>query len=167
MQNHAALFIVSIFPAARPALVQFNPPPDPINGADNSPRTLAGGTGTVSATGTLSISGGTIAITVTGNSTLNNLGTIEQTGTARAVRQTANGPFTLNNGSPGNSTASLRATGDDAFQANQSGASVTINNYGMVSSTGGRATNMFAITTGSNTVNNFSTGILTATGSDA
>src|SRR5437868_7154046 len=90
MQNPAALFIVSIFAAAATAVAQFNPPPDPINGADTTPRTLAGGTGTVSATGTLSISGGTIAITVTGSSTLNNLGTIEQTGTARAVRLTAN-----------------------------------------------------------------------------
>ena len=47
----------------------------------------AGQTGTITATGSLIVGGGTNAVTITGNNaTLTNLGTLEQTGTGRAIR---------------------------------------------------------------------------------
>ena len=49
-------------------------------------QTLATGTGEVTATGTLSVSGGTVGITVTGSAAIANSGVIQQTGTGRAIR---------------------------------------------------------------------------------
>ncbi len=163
-----ALLLAAACAVAPNLHAQLMPGPDPITGTVNAAQTLASGTGTVSATGTLSVSGGAVAVTITGGSTLNNFGTIEQTGTGRAIRLTANNvSATVNNGSMSNSTALVRGVGDDAFQVNQANASIVLNNYGTFDSTGGQAIDWGAILTGSNTLNNFSSGFLTATGSDA
>lgn len=165
----AALLTLSLISISRLAHAQFNPGPDPITGTVNTAQTLSSGTGSVSATGKLSVSGA-IAVSVVGTSTISNLGTIEQTDGAgfRAIRlNTDNASLTINNGSNSNSAAIIRGTGDDAFQANRGGDSVTVNNYGTMTSGGGQALDLAAITTGTNTVNNFATGSLTATGKDA
>ncbi len=163
----AALTLAMVQFTVATGRAQLLPGPDPITGTNNNAQTLAGGTGTVSASGNLSVGGGSVAVTITGSSTLNNLGTIQQTGSGRAIRLTANGvASTVNNGSAVNSTALVQAVGDDAFQVNQTGTSVTLNNYGTLNSLGGQAVDWNAITTGANTLNNFSTGVLSATGND-
>jgi subtilase-type serine protease len=152
----------------------------------------AGNTGTVTSGSTLSTNGSTQAVTLTGSGTitLNNSGTIEQTGTARAIRNNA-GPITfrlnnsgtissladdvlkmgvaasvfefsnqgtiwqkgtgtasgqaldlrdltstgnvITNGSATNSSAMIRADGDDALRP---GRNITITNYGTIISNG-------------------------------
>src|SRR6476646_9280183 len=99
----ATLLITLVALPGSTVQAQLAPGPDPITGANSTAQTLASGTGTVSATGSLSTSGAAIAITVTGNSTLVNLGTIQQTGTVRAIRlNTNNVALTLNNGASNN-----------------------------------------------------------------
>jgi hypothetical protein len=168
MRNSTGLAIASLFLTANLAIAQLAPGPDPITGTVNTAQTLATGTGNVSATGNLSLSNGSVAVTVTGNSILNNLGTI-QNSSARAIRlNTASVTFTLNNGASNNSTASIASSADDAFQANVSSNSVTVNNYGTITSTGAQqALDLNAVTNGTTTVTNFATGIITSTGNDA
>jgi len=57
---------------------------------DPSAKTLASGpTGTVQANGKLAVNGSIVAVTVTGNNaTQNNTGTVDPTGTGRAIRDT-------------------------------------------------------------------------------
>jgi hypothetical protein len=61
-----------------------------ITGPSTNAQTLgsgAGQTGTITDTGSLTVGGGTNAVTISGNNaTLTNLGTLEQTGTGRAIR---------------------------------------------------------------------------------
>ncbi len=144
---------------------------------DTAAKTLgsgAGQTGTVNATGTLSVSGSTVAITITGNNeTLNNYGTIKQTGSGRVIRDnTGVSSLIINNGSITNSTALIQSADADVIQMNQAAGSVTLNNYGTMTSlnpsaAGSQAVDFNAITTGANTVNNFATGILQASQADA
>ena len=80
-----------------------------ITGPSTTAQTLgsgAGQTGTITDTGSLTVSGGTNAVTITGNNaTLTNLGTLEQTGTGRAIRDnTGVTGLTITNGSATNST---------------------------------------------------------------
>jgi autotransporter-associated beta strand protein len=135
--------------------------------------TGSGQTGTIQSTGSLAVSGSTVAVTISGNNaTLTNLGTINQTGTGRAVRDnTGVTGMTINNGSTTNSTALLQAADADVIQMNKP-ASVTLNNYGTMTSLnaskgGAQAVDFNAITSGSNIVNNFATGILQARDADA
>ena len=140
-----------------------------------SGRSLAAGeTGTVAATGSLTVTGSTVAVTITGNSaTLSNLGTISQTGTGRVIRDnTGVTGLVINNGSTTNSTALMQAADADVIQMNKTPASVTLNNYGTMSSLnaskgGAQAVDFNAIQSGSNVVNNFSTGTLVANDADA
>ena len=133
----------------------------------------AGQTGTVNATGTLTVSGSTVAITITGNSaTLSNDGTIKQTGSGRLIRDnTGVTGLLINNGSIANSAALMQSADADVIQMNKPVATVTLNNYGTMTSLnasagGSQAVDFYAIT-GANTVNNFATGIMQASQADA
>ena len=135
--------------------------------------TGSGQTGTVEKTGSLTVSGSTVAVTVSGNNaTLTNLGTISQTGTGRAVRDnTGVTGLTVNNGSTTNSTALMQAADADVFQMNKP-ASVTLNNYGTMTSLnaskgGAQAVDFTAITSGTNIINNFATGVIQARDADS
>ncbi|HZE92030.1 MAG TPA: PEP-CTERM sorting domain-containing protein, partial [Rhizobacter sp.] len=134
----------------------------------------AGQTGSVTATGTLTVSGSSNAVTVSGNSaTLTNLGTIKQTGTGRVVRDnTGVTGLTVSNGSLTNSSALMQAADADVIQMNVGGGSVVLNNYATMlsvnaSAGGAQAVDFNAITTGTNTVNNFAGGLLKAFEADA
>ena len=82
----------------------------------------AGQTGTITDTGSLTVSGGTNAVTITGNNaTLTNLGALEQTGTGRAIRDnTGVTGLTVTNGSSTNSTAVMQTADGDVIQMNKS-----------------------------------------------
>ncbi|MDO9316413.1 MAG: PEP-CTERM sorting domain-containing protein [Burkholderiaceae bacterium] len=134
----------------------------------------AGQTGTVTATGTLTVSGGTNAVTISGNNaTLTNLGTIKQTGTGRVIRDnTGVTGLTITNGSLTNSSALMQSADADVIQMNVAGGSVILHNYGTMSSLnatagGAQAVDFSAITTGANTVNNYAGGLLKALEADA
>jgi hypothetical protein len=143
-----------------------------ISTADTTARTLGSGsgqTGTVTATGVLTVSGATIAVTITGNNaTLNNLGTISTPGTGRVIRDnTGVTGLVINNGSATNATALMQAADADVIQMNKAVASVTLNNFGQMislnaSAGGSQAVDFSAITTGANVVNNFASGLLKA-----
>jgi autotransporter-associated beta strand protein len=138
-------------------------------------QTLAAGqTGTVETTGSLIVSGSTVAVSLAGNNaTLNNLATISQTGSGRAIRDnTGVSNFILNNGSLTNSNALIQTADADVIQMNVPAASVILNNYGTMTSLnksqgGAQAVDFNAITLGSNVINNFATGILQAQDADA
>ena len=135
----------------------------------------AGQTGTVNAGVSLTVSGGTVAVTITGNNaTLTNLGSILQTGTGRVIRDnTGVTGLVINNGSITNSVALMQAADADVIQMNVAGGSAILNNYGSMISLntptvgGNQAVDFSAITTGANTINNFSTGIMQAAEADA
>jgi Passenger-associated-transport-repeat len=148
-----------------------------ITTASTTPQTLgtaSGQTGTVEAAGSLTVSGSTVAVTVSGNTaTLTNLNTIKQTGTGRVIRDnTGVTGLIINNGSSTNSTALMQAADADVIQMNKSPASVTLNNYGTMlslnaSAGGSQAVDFNAILSGTNIVNNFSTSLLKAFEADA
>jgi PEP-CTERM motif len=142
---------------------------------DSGAQTLGSGeTGTITAAGTLSVGGSTNAVTISGNdATLTNLGTLEQTGTGRAIRDnTGVTGLLINNGSTTNSTALMQTADGDVIQMNKSPASVTLNNYGMMisnnaSAGGSQVVDFTAIQSGANVVNNFSGGLMQASEADA
>ena len=111
----------------------------------------------VSSTGNLQVSGSSIAITVTGTSSIQNDGMIKQTGTGRAIRDNTGGlTLTVTN----NAGALLQAADADAIQMNRANSSISFDNYGSVislnaSAGGSQAIDWNAITTGSNTLHNF------------
>ena len=80
-----AIAAFALFAESGASAANFN-----ITGPSTTAQTLgsgAGQTGTITDTGSLTVSGGTNAVTITGNNaTLTNLGTLEQTGTGRAIR---------------------------------------------------------------------------------
>src|SRR5262245_27754858 len=82
-----------------PVFAQFSPSPTPVAAPVTGQRTLAGGTGTVTSTGSISVTtGGNAAVVMSGTSTLNNDGTIQQTATGRAIDNTVNNSsLTINN----------------------------------------------------------------------
>ncbi len=148
-----------------------------ISGASTTAQTLgptAGETGTITATGSLTVSGSTVAVTISGNNeTLNNLGMLKQTGTGRAIRDnTGVTGLVVNNGSTTNSTALIQTADADVIQMAKSPASVLFNNYGTLTSLnaskgGAQAIDFNAIVSGSNTFNNFGTGIAQAQDADS
>jgi hypothetical protein len=145
-----------------------------IASASTSAETLgAGQTGNIQPAGSLTVSGSTVAVTISGNNaTLTNLGTLQQTGTGRAIRDnTGVTGLTITNGSTTNSTALMQADDADVIQMNKP-ASVTLSNYGTMTSLnaskgGAQAVDFNAILTGSNVINNYATGIMQARDADA
>jgi len=136
--------------------------------------TAAGETGAVNAGKSLTVSGSTVAVTVSGNNeTLTNLGTIKQTGTGRVVRDnTGVTGLVINNGSSTNSAALMQAADADVIQMAKSPASVVLNNYGSMislnaSAGGAQAVDFAAIVSGGNTVNNFAGALMQASEADA
>ena len=140
---------------------------------DTTAKTLgtgAGQTGTVASTGTLSVNGTTVAVTISGNNaTLTNNGTIIQTGSGRVIRDNTGvtGLIVTNNVG-----ALMRAADADVIQMNKSPASAILNNYGTMTSLnasagGSQVVDFTAIASGSNVINNYSTGIMQASEADA
>ena len=148
-----------------------------ISSNSTTAQTLGSGTGqtgTVNAGKSLTVSGATVAVTISGNNaTLSNQGTIKQTGTGRVVRDiTGVSGLTVNNGSATNSAALMQSADADVIQMNKSPASVVLNNYGSMislnaSAGGSQAVDFTAIQSGANTVNNFAGGLMKATEADA
>ncbi|MEO5688205.1 MAG: PEP-CTERM sorting domain-containing protein [Burkholderiaceae bacterium] len=148
-----------------------------VTNASTSAQTLGSGsgqTGSVSSTGSVTVSGSTVAVTLTGNNaTLTNLGTISQTGTGRVIRDnTGVTGLTVNNGSATNATALLQAADADVIQMAKSPASVALNNWGSMislnaSKGGAQAVDFNAIASGANIVNNYAGALLKALEADA
>lgn len=131
-------------------------------------------TGTVAAGKSLSVSGTTVAVTISGNNAvLSNLGSILQTGSGRVIRDnTGVSSLLINNGSLTNSAALMQAADADVIQMNKAVASVTLNNYGSMislnaSAGGSQAVDFTAITSGSNILNNYTGGLIKAFEADA
>ncbi len=148
-----------------------------ISGTSNAAQTLSSGTGSVTAGSTLDVHDGNIAVTVTGNNaTVDNQGTIKQSGTGsnanRAIRDnTGVSNLIVDNGSSTNSAALIQTADGDVIQMNKAKSSVTLNNYGTMlssnASAGGNQAVDFNAMTGANTVNNYATGVLKALEADA
>ena len=155
--------------AASTGRAQFVPGPNPIAGTVTAAQTLPSGTGVVSSTGNLQVSGGSVAITVTGTSSIQNDGMIKQTGTGRAIRDNTGGlTLTVTN----NAGALLQAADADAIQMNRANSSISFDNHGSVislnaSAGGSQAIDWNAITTGTNTLHNYPTGFIEAFEADA
>ena len=167
-----AIAAFALFAESGASAASFN-----ITGPSTTAQTLGSGsgqTGTITDTGSLTVSGGTNAVTITGNNaTLTNLGTLEQTGTGRAIRDnTGVTGLTITNGSSTNSSALIQSADGDVIQMNKSPASVTLNNYGAMTSLnasagGSQVVDFNAILSGANTVNNYATGVMRAYEADA
>ena len=155
--------------AAPTGRAQFVPGPNPIASTVTTAQTLPSGVGVVSSTGDLEVSGSSVAITVTGTSSIQNDGVIKQTGTGRAIRDNTGGlTLTVTN----NAGALLQAADADAIQMNKSNSSISFDNYGSVislnaSAGGSQAIDWNAITAGSNTLHNYPTGFIEAFEADA
>ncbi|MES1987803.1 MAG: hypothetical protein V4440_07190 [Pseudomonadota bacterium] len=82
--------------------------------------TASGQTGSVSAGKSLTVNGTTVAVTISGNNaTLNNLGTISQTGTGRVIRDnTGVSGLMITNGSITNAKALMQSADADVIQMN-------------------------------------------------
>ena len=155
--------------AAPTGRAQFVPGPNPIDGTVTTAQTLPSGAGVVSSTGDLEVSGSSVAITVTGTSSIQNDGMINQTGTGRAIRDNTGGLTLTVMNSAG---ALLQAADADAIQMNKPNSNISFDNYGRVislnaSAGGAQAIDWNAITTGSNTLHNYPTGLLEAFEADA
>ena len=146
-----------------------------IGDASVTVRTLGkGDTGTVTSSGSLTVGGGAVAVTITGNNaTLNNQGAIRQTGSGRAIRDNTGATgLVVINGSAGNALALMQTADADVIQMAKANASVTLNNYGSMislnaSAGGAQAVDFSSITSGANVVNNFGGGLLQASEADA
>jgi hypothetical protein len=115
--------------AAPTGRAQFVPGPNPIAGTVTTAQTLPSGAGVASSTGNLQVSGSSVAITVTGTSSIQNDGMIKQTGTGRAIRDNTGGlTLTVTN----NVGALLQAADADAIQMNRPNSSISFDNFGSV-----------------------------------
>ena len=160
----SAIAVLAFFAESAASAASFT-----INSPSTTAQTLGSGsgqTGTITDTGSLTVSGGTNAVTISGNNaTLTNLGALEQTGTGRGIRDnTGVTGLTITNGSSTNSTALIQAADGDVIQMNKSPASVTLSNYGVMTSLnasagGSQVVDFNAILSGANTVNNFATAL--------
>lgn len=144
-----------------PAFAQLSPGPNPVTGPVTTAQTLTGGTGTVSSGGSIITSGGT-TLSITGNSTLQNDGTIQNTGNGRAIDSNSGvANLTVTN------TGLISAVSSDAFRVNTDSV-VALTNSGTIQVTnGGQAIDWAAIKTQSNVLTNLATGKITAVGEDA
>ncbi|MFL6630626.1 MAG: beta strand repeat-containing protein [Vitreoscilla sp.] len=146
-----------------------------VGGNSTTAQSLAAGQKlTVNPGASLTVGGGTVAVTLKGNNaTVDNQGTISQAGTGRAIRDnTGVTGVTINNGSAANSAAQMLTADADVVQMNVSPAGVTLNNFGsMISANasrgGAQAVDFSAIASGGNVVNNYATGLLKALEADA
>ena len=148
-----------------------------ITGNSSSAQTLGSGsgqTGQVNAGGQLTVGGSTVAVTISGNNaTLNNLGTISQTGSGRAIRDNSGVTnLVINNGSATNNSALIQTADGDVVQMNKSPASVTLNNYGSMishnaSAGGSQVVDFNAIQSGTNIVNNYAGALMLSYEADA
>jgi hypothetical protein len=142
-----------------------------VSSASTTAQTLASGqTGTITSSGTLTVSGATVAVTITGsNASFTNSGTLLQSGSGRAIRDnTGVTNLTITN----NAGALIQTADADVIQMNKSPASVTLNNSGTMTSLnasagGSQVVDFNAITSGSNIVNNYATGVMLASEADA
>ena len=145
-----------------------------ITGASTTAQTLAAGqSGTINSGSSLIVSSTSNAITVTGSATIVNNGILEQTASgsnaARDIRDNTGGlTLTVTN----NVGALMQTEDDDVIQMNKSNSNVTFNNYGTLNSInfsagGAQAIDFNAITSGTNILNNYSTGIIEANEADA
>lgn len=151
-----------------PALAQFSPSPNPVTSAVSGQRVLSGGTGTVSNAGSITFSSASFATVVMfgTNTILNNAGTIQQTGSYRAVDNTGN----LQDGSSLTITnsGSITAVSSDAVRINTANTSIALTNSGTIRvSAGGRAIDWANIATAANTLTNQATGVISTVGDDA
>jgi len=163
---HSVRFIAGLatLVLAAPALAQFNPGPNPITSEQNAQRTLTSGTGIIDSTGAIRIlSGSTVPLLMSGNSSLLNNGTIETLGTGRAIDSNSGvANLTITN------NGLIRSQSTDAFRVNTASSSVLLNNSGNIQVlNGGQAIDWAAITTGSNQLNNGANGSIYAFGEDA
>lgn len=148
-----------------------------ISADSTTAQTLGSGTGqtgTVNAGKSLTLGGGTVAVTFSGNNaTLTNLGTIKQSGTGRALYDnTGVIGLLINNGSSTNSAALIQTADADVIQMKKTPASVTLNNYGSMislnaSAGGSQVIDFNAILSGTNIVNNYAGGVMRAFEADA
>jgi hypothetical protein len=141
------------------------------NSTNNNPQTLNqnGGSLTVTSSGTLTVTTSSVAVTATASSTVTNSGIIQQTGSGKAIRGNAAGiTFSVTN----NVGAQIISTQDDAFQMNTTG-NVTLYNKGTINSkntgnaSGAQGVDWNAVTSGSNTLYNYTTGLIEAGDNDA
>jgi len=122
----------------------------------------------------LSVGGSDVAVTIVGdNATLNNQGTLEQTGDGRAVRDDSSvDGVTIDNGSATNAAALMQSADADVIQMHKKSTSVILNNYGTLlshnaSGGGAQAVDFSKIEKGANTVNNHAGGLIEAYEADA
>jgi len=144
-------------------------------------QTLSGTqTGTVASGGAVSTTGGTVAVTLSGAATgvvITNSGTIENTGTGRAIDTGSNGTTTPRNYTITNNVGGIIRAQNDALRINSAvtGGTIVIDNAGLIQAVGtgyaqGQALDLrtIAATSGvSLTVNNRATGVIEALTDDA
>ncbi|MBO1327784.1 autotransporter domain-containing protein [Acetobacter suratthaniensis] len=137
-------------------------------GTVTTPQTLGANKKGIIDQGATLTSSSAITVTITGSATLTNNGTLSETGSSRAVRITGTGiDVNLNNAAG----ASITAAGDDTIQS-KADASVNITNAGSITSgttstAGGQAIDLNNVVSKTNTITNLATGTITAYGSDA
>jgi len=145
------------------------------NASTTAQAVTAHGALTVTSAGSLTVGGKTPAVSVSGGSaTVSNLGTIYQTGTGRALVDTAATPsLVINNGSAANATALMKTANGDVVQlGNFAGESVELNNWGQMISLnpaggGSQVVDFSGITSGRNVINNKAGGLMLAAQADA
>jgi len=159
--NFRRIIVVGAFIFAAPAYAQFAPTGPVITGTVTQ-QTLSSGTGTINAGGAISISTNGVALTMTGVSTLINNGTIQTTGTGRAIDSNSGiGNLTVTN------TGLISSTATDAFRVNTNSA-VSLTNSGTIRVTaGGQAIDWAAISSASNILTNLVGGVISTVGEDA
>ena len=141
-----------------------------INSSSSTAQSLGSSeTGSVTSAGTLSTSNGSQSVAFTGNNaTLTNSGTIKNTSNGRVLRDnTGVTGLTITN----NAGALMQAADADVFQMNVAGGGVTLTNSGTMisinaSKGGAQVIDFAAMTSGSNIVNNTSTGVMLAAEAD-
>jgi hypothetical protein len=149
------------FALATPAIAQFAPAGATISTTVGA-QSLTANTGTIDATGAISISSNGVALGLSGSATLINNGTIQTTGTGRAIDSNSGiADLTVNN------TGLISSVSSDAFRVNTNSA-VSLTNSGTIRVTaGGQAIDWASITSASNVLTNEAGGVISTVGEDA